>query len=406
MGFFSKILSLFPWSKRKNASTESISQRIEELRLSSASNKEKAKVINTRSFAFTPIKYRRPPQKEFKVFKPREIGDITKMSSFIKKREEERKKYTEGLKSKVNALFAQVKQCISSENVSFASQYFKQTLPLLQEIKDEDLNNVRLELEQSLQALKDKLIQREIARQEAERKAREEAERQRRLAEERERQRLEQERREKERRAKEQEERIRAEYKKRQAEIERLTALVTRKKADAEAIKTYLSNNRVHQFYHFTDVRNLSKIRELGGLYSWYYCEKNGIKIPNPGGDDDSRGYDLQYGLHDYVRLSFCDDHPMAYRLQQEGASLVLLVIDVEVATFLETQFSDINAADSRHKHGGNIDALKRVDIEATKEHYVKNTSPSFKPHQAECMVKTFIPIKYIKNIDHPRDMH
>ena len=114
----------------------------------------------------------------------------------------------------------------------------------------------------------------------------------------------------------------------------------------------------------------------------------------------------MRYGLQDYVRLSFCNDHPMAYRLRQSGARLVLLKIKIDVAGFRETQFSDINATDSGHQHGGECEDLRRVDIRATKLSCVSKTDAEFKPHQAECMIKTFLPIEYIDNIDNPQRMH
>ena len=92
----------------------------------------------------------------------------------------------------------------------------------------------------------------------------------------------------------------------------------------------------------------------------------------------------------------------MAYRLQQQGIPLVLLKIDIEVATWKDTKFSNINAADSNHSHGGNISDLRKVDFEAVKRNYVSRDDDDFKTHQAEVMVKTFIPAKYIINLDSP----
>jgi hypothetical protein len=92
----------------------------------------------------------------------------------------------------------------------------------------------------------------------------------------------------------------------------------------------------------------------------------------------------------------------MAYRLQQNGVSLVLLKIDIEVATWKETQFSDINAADSNHNRGGTLSDLRMVNFDAVKRNYVSRGDDDFKPHQAEVMVKTFIPAKYIINLDSP----
>ena len=112
----------------------------------------------------------------------------------------------------------------------------------------------------------------------------------------------------------------------------------------------------------------------------------------------------MRYNLEDYVRLSFCKDHPMAFRLKTEGANLVLLKIKIDVAMLRETLFSDINATD---KNGCTIfmhacKDLKKVDLNATKQTFVSKDSPIFKSHQAEILVKTHIPLEYITNLDNP----
>lgn len=168
------------------------------------------------------------------------------------------------------------------------------------------------------------------------------------------------------------------------------------------AYQQILNDNGITYLYHFTDRRNLSSIKEYGGLYSWKYCELHGIHIPYPGGDNNSRLLDASFKLENYVRLSFCEDHPMSWRLQQQGYDLVLLKIKVDVAWSQNALYSDINAADPRHVHGGSLENLKSIDFSATKQHYVSRESPFFKKHQAEVMIKTFIPVDCIVNFDNP----
>lgn len=57
--------------------------------------------------------------------------------------------------------------------------------------------------------------------------------------------------------------------------------------------------------------------------------------------------------------FEFCDDHPMAYRLQQSGSDIIVLRIKIDVALLKGTLFSDINAADKLHTHGGSLEDLK-----------------------------------------------
>ena len=189
------------------------------------------------------------------------------------------------------------------------------------------------------------------------------------------------------------------------SEVDRLRATLEQKKPEASSINDYLESNGVQFFYHFTDRRNLESIIKKGGLFSWRYSLDNSITITCPGGDQWSRQLDERFGLEDYVRLSFCDDHPMSWRLKQRGSDLVLLKIKKDVALFSGTLFSDINAAAGNHLHGGTLRDLQRVDIRATRRHYVRREDPDFGKHQAEVMVKTFIPLEYIVNINNPESL-
>lgn len=192
-------------------------------------------------------------------------------------------------------------------------------------------------------------------------------------------------------------ERVRREEEERQ----RLYSLSTTLKPDASAIVSHLQQSGVTCFYHFTDRSNIESIRRNGGLYSWVYCDEHNI-TGKQGGSGQSQSLDVRHGLQDYVRLSFCDDHPMMYRLGMDGYNLVLLKIDIEVATFETTRFSTINATDNRQENGTTLQDLKRVDIRATQRHYIPREDEDFKPHQAEVLVKTFIPSRYILNLDAP----
>lgn len=181
----------------------------------------------------------------------------------------------------------------------------------------------------------------------------------------------------------------------------------------------YLLEKRIAYLYHFTDIRNLNSIKAKGGLYSWDYCGRNGISIPSPGGDQTSRSLDLRHNLQNYVRLSFCDDHPMAYSKWNRGnraTTIVLLKIDLRVILLGTPVFSDMNATDNKCHHGTTIEDLKRIDLDATQENYVSRNiretdnsgeerlvpNPKFKLHQAEVLIKEYVPLKFIKNMDKP----
>lgn len=188
-------------------------------------------------------------------------------------------------------------------------------------------------------------------------------------------------------------------------EKKRLYELSHTTKDDATAYSRLLNDCGIMYLYHFTHKKNIDSIKKSGGLFSWKYCEDHNIRIEYPGGDDKSRQLDISNGLEDYVRLSFCDDHPMKWRLIQEGYELVLLKIKIDVAWIKGTIFSDINAVDNKHRHGDTLDDLRMVNFDAVKQRFVPNTSPLFKQHQAEVLVRTFIPLEYIINIDSPNEL-
>lgn len=166
------------------------------------------------------------------------------------------------------------------------------------------------------------------------------------------------------------------------------------------AIRRLLYKNNIPYFYHFTSRKNLASIREHGGLYSWLYLTKHEIPIPVQGGGELSRGLDRYNGIADYVHLSFCESHPMAYHHKQAGEDLVILKISTQVALLDDTKFSNMNAVDSKCQCEQGLKGLKLVNFDATKEKYLTNDDPLFKFKQAEILVKTHVPLEYILNID------
>lgn len=188
----------------------------------------------------------------------------------------------------------------------------------------------------------------------------------------------------------------------------KLKALLT-KKFNWRDFQKILQENGIAGFYHFTDRSNLKSIKENGGLFSWYYCDLNRIEIPMPGGSLGSRQNDTINGKKDFVRVAFNKEHPMLFIAQRDGriSRPVWLDIDIEVAYFEHTEFSDKNAAafssytpiigkETQHLSNIRFDILKKAEIV---KHY--DLSDNEKPYnQAEVLVKTWIPIEYIKNIE------
>lgn len=187
-----------------------------------------------------------------------------------------------------------------------------------------------------------------------------------------------------------------------QIKKEKLNSLL-QKKHNWLDYQEILQKNNIQILYHFTDLANVSSIKKNGGLYSWHYMDVNNIDIPFPGGSPLSRTLDKQYGLEDYVRVSFTKNHPMMHVAIGDGRIRhpIILNIDVSVCYFEKTKFANMNAARNGHSCGSNVE-----DLQAIKFHLVKlkdqfNINQEERPYyQAEVLIKTWIPINFITNID------
>lgn len=174
-------------------------------------------------------------------------------------------------------------------------------------------------------------------------------------------------------------------------------------RSNKEAFYSILLNNGIQYLYHFTDRSNIDSIKKAGGLYSWDYMERNNLIIPMPGGDNLSRMLDQRYNIHNFVRTSFCINHPMMYIAKNQGRikDPVILKIDIAIVGIENTLFSDMNATKNGHHQGSDLADLKRVRFDICKQRNHFNLTNDEKPYyQAEVMVKEFIPLKYILNID------
>lgn len=176
-----------------------------------------------------------------------------------------------------------------------------------------------------------------------------------------------------------------------------------RYKSNVILFKDLITREKITKLYHFTDKDNLKSIRDNKGLFSWKSCEKNKIEILKPGGDDLSRNLDSYRGLEDYVRLSYNHDHPMMYRALKDRRILnpVILEINPDVMLLETTQFSDMNATSNNCNVGSTFQDLKKVNFSITKKRNYFELADHQKPYyQAEILVYSHIPLKYILNIN------
>lgn len=176
-------------------------------------------------------------------------------------------------------------------------------------------------------------------------------------------------------------------------------------KANRKEIADYLRANGITCFYHFTERGRLSSIIKEGGILSYRQCLEQGVVMPRTSDVAKTRDIDASYELDDYARLSFCRYLPKIAERKLAGKDLVLLRIDVEVAEFEDTRFSDIEATQEGFRHGPTLEDLKRVNIAAVKKTFCSDTDPLYWQYQAEVLIKGKLPLKYILNIDNPENL-
>lgn len=176
-----------------------------------------------------------------------------------------------------------------------------------------------------------------------------------------------------------------------------------KKKHNWQEFQVLLNEIGITKLYHFTDRDNLKSIIDHGGLYSWMDCEQKGIRIPKPGGESLSRSLDSNKGLQNYARVSFTPRHPMMFAAMNEGriSNPVILEISPEVLYWDNTKFADRNATKNGVHIGDKIEDLKRIHFDLFKgRSYFDMDEEEQMYFKAEALVKNFIPLKYITNIE------
>ncbi|GEM_PF-378030 len=351
-----------------------------------------------------------PSQKDelqIHIFSPRKFESIPSLQTL---KDERLRKEAHELKvreERTKSLLDKLETLIAQRKFQEAKQIMDEITHEIVRIKDSVLRKRYTDIQKSLSELERELEHERLVKLAEEQKRKEEEERKKREREEKER--VENEKRIAEERIRKQQEanRLAEEARKKEqaelAEKERLEVLSTERKENWSDFKQILGNNGIRYLYHFTDRRNIPSIKRHGGLFSWQYCDTHGITIPSPGGIGFGRNLDLRYGLEDYVRLSFCKEHPMKYIAMKDGRiqNPVVLLIDIEVAYLKGTLFSDMNATKTGHNTGGALNDLSKVrfDIVKLPNHFnLEEPEKSF--YQAEILVKTFIPKRYIVNLD------
>ena len=173
-------------------------------------------------------------------------------------------------------------------------------------------------------------------------------------------------------------------------------------KTSRNEIMQYLLDNGINCLYHFTDSDKLDSIIRHGGLLSYKRCLDEAIVMPIRDDMALSRDIDAEFGLEDYARLSFCDRLPKIKERLGTGKDLIMLKVSIEVATFEDTVFADMEATSPLMSHGASFEDLKKVNLAVTQKSDFGLSDKEYLQRQAEVLVKGFIPLKYIQNIKNP----
>lgn len=167
--------------------------------------------------------------------------------------------------------------------------------------------------------------------------------------------------------------------------------------------KNILQRNGITKLYHFTDRENLESIIRNGGLYSWEDCDNRSITISRPGGGITSRNLDRRDNLQDYVRVSFVTQHPMMYVAMNDNriSNPVILEIDPQVVYWKGTKYADRNATKNGANVGDSLSDFEAIHFNAIKARTHFDLADEERQFfQAEVLVKNFIPLSYITNIN------
>ncbi len=331
-----------------------------------------------------------------------QVGKLieSKLTKTYREREELKRKQEETKKQQVKQLISSIETLINQNKLQDAQNQLANAKNIIVGLRSSDQKKSFLE---KLEALKAKIREKQIA-QEAKRQAdelkkqQEEAER-RRLAEDAKREEEQKQRLQKELIARQQEE---ARRKKEEDKRQNLQRLLT-KKSNWQDFADVLKENSITTLYHFTDKENIRFIKKYGGLFSWYYLRKEGIDVPYEGGGSLSKDLDRRYGLEDFVRVCFTENHPMMYVARNEGRipNPIILKISTEVCEFKDTRFANMNATRNGHNCGETLIDLQKINFAIVSQRTHFNLSEQEKPYyQAEVLVKTWIPIEYITNIN------
>lgn len=129
-------------------------------------------------------------------------------------------------------------------------------------------------------------------------------------------------------------------------------------------VEAMVKNKR--RLFHFTDSRNIDGIRQHG-LLPTAALELHGVNAIT-GGDADSLGIDRHKGLDQFVRLSFCRNHPMSHTARERGniGEVRILTVNPTVLLRDDVKLADRVATANEAEIGIPDEMIPKMDILAT----------------------------------------
>lgn len=155
-------------------------------------------------------------------------------------------------------------------------------------------------------------------------------------------------------------------------------------------VEAMVKNKR--RLFHFTDSRNIDGIKQHG-LLTTATLAIRGIPAVT-GGDDDSLGIDRHKGLDQFVRLSFCRNHPMSHTAKERGSINQVRILTVDPLVLLRegVRLADRVATANEAQIGDPDAMIPKMDILATYQYLDWNIPENYERRNAAEKWEALIP--------------
>lgn len=166
-------------------------------------------------------------------------------------------------------------------------------------------------------------------------------------------------------------------------------------------IQERLYSKGIGYLFHWTYLENLPCIEQAQALCSKGTLEELDLwPCPKPGGEGPSHDLDRRHGNWGKIGLNFTPYTPMVYRRKERGCHLCFFIVKVEVATWQDVEFTDINAADNDHVQLAGLKGLDLVNFDAIRSSPRPGDIFGWrKPVQAEVLVPDQIGLDYVSRV-------